>query len=99
MWVLVIERSVGRKTVSVAVAVLPVPPLLEVTWTELFLTPKVVAVTSTLIVHEAPAGRAPFEALIVELPAVARTVIVPAVQLPVRFVGLLTTTPEGRVSV
>jgi hypothetical protein len=41
----------GEPTVRFAVPVLPVPPLVEVTWTLLFFTPVEVPVTFTVIVH------------------------------------------------
>ena len=88
-------------TVRLALDVFPGPPSVEVTCTELFLTPAVVPVTSTEKLHVEPgAGDAvnvPPDKLMVPLPAVA--VIVPLPHDPVTFGGVATTSPEGKVSV
>jgi len=87
----------GATTVRLALDVLPVPPFVEVTVTELLLTPAVVPVTLTVIVHVMP-NVAP-DRLTVDEPAVA--VVVPPEQKPlwVRPLGVATTSPAGSVSV
>jgi len=88
----------GAMTLMLADAVPPLPPSLEVTaLVTLFLSPAVVPVTFTENVHELLAGRVPPDKLITLLPAVA--VIVPPPQLPVRPLGVDTTSPAGSVSV
>jgi len=87
----------GEATDSVAVAVLPVPPLVELTVTELFLAPEVVPVTLTENVQVPPAAMAAPLRLTVLDPAVA--VMVPPPQVPVRPLGVETTRPDGNVSV
>lgn len=88
---------VGSFTSTLAVAVLPVPPLVELTVTVLVFRPVVVPVTLREKVQEAlPAKVAP-DRLTVPEPAVA--VIVPPPQLPDRPLGLATVKPEGRLSV
>src|SRR5438445_555323 len=83
----------GPTTVSVAIAVLPVPPLSEVTVTLLFFTPIVVPVTLTENVQDAPAASvAPLSDMLVE-PGTA--VIVPPSQEPTTPAGVLTTRPAG----
>lgn len=89
-------------TSSVAVAVLPVPPSVEVICTELFLVPAVVPVTFvTVKKHEPLAANVPPEMLTAPAPDVA--VIVPcddpAVQFPDRPLGMETTRPARKVSV
>jgi hypothetical protein len=91
---------VGATTVTLSDAVFPVPPLLEVTVTELLLRPDVVPVTLTLKVHDEPAGSVPLDALIVPEPAVAvPTSDAPPLQEPVMPLGVATTNPDGNVSV
>jgi hypothetical protein len=86
----------GATTVMEALEVLPVPPLVEVTWTLLFFTPAVVPWTFTETVQLAPgASDAPLK-LTEEEPAVA--VAVP-LQVVFRLFGVATTSPAGRVSV
>jgi hypothetical protein len=86
----------GATTVMLAAAVLPVP-LLEVTVTELFLTPAVVPVTLTFTSHSTnPAPIVPPERLIVFEPAVA--VAVPP-QLLNSPLGVATISPAGKLSV
>src|SRR5437899_3098759 len=87
----------GATTVRLAFEVLPVPPSVEVTWTELFGTPAVVPVTSTENVHWELLAIVPPERLIEPLPATA--VIVPAPHEPVMVGVAATTTPAGKVSV
>ena len=88
-------------TVRLALEVLPVPPSVEVTCTELFFNPAVVPVTSTEKLHVDPAvGDAvnvPPDRLMLPLAAVA--VIVPLPHDPVTFGGVATTTPDGKLSV
>ena len=86
----------GAKTVIEAVAVLPVPALVEVTWTLSLFTPAVVPFTSTLNVQFALAAIDCPIRLIVEAPATAVTV---PVQVPPMFVGLATTSPAGKLSI
>ena len=86
----------GATTVIVAFAVLPVPALVEVTWTLLLFRPAVVPCTSTDAVQlEFGASDWPLR-LTLEDPAAA--VIVP-VQLPPTLAGVATTRPAGRLSV
>jgi hypothetical protein len=87
----------GFTTAMLAVAVFPVPPLVEVTVTELFCTPAVVPVTLTENVQEAPAARDAPDKLTVDAPAVA--VMVPESQVPLITLGVETTNPAGRMSV
>src|SRR5205085_9596683 len=88
-------------TVIEAFAVLPLPPSVEVTCTELFFTPAVVPVTFTENVQEDPAAgdavSVPPERLMLPLPATA--VMVPLPQVPVSPFGVATTRPAGRLSV
>jgi len=86
----------GVMTVSVAFDVLPVPPLVEVTWTLLFLVPTVVACTSSAIVHDALAARVAPDRLADVAKATA--VAVPP-QVLVRLFGLATRRPAGKLSV
>lgn len=82
-------------TVTLAEAVLPVPPLPDVTAVVvLFFTPNVVPVTFTEKL-QAPGARLFAEKLIVPLPAVA---VALAAQAPVSPFGVETTRPEGSVS-
>src|SRR5436853_251649 len=85
-------------TVTVAFAVLPLPPSTDVTaLVTLFLTPAVVPVTFTLKVHVPFAGRVAPVRLIVPEPAVA--VMVPPPHVPASPFGVATTSPAGRLSV
>ena len=86
----------GATTVMEALEVLPVPPLVEVTWTLLFFTPAVVPVTFTETVHEAPGVSVAPLKLTDEDPPTA--VAVPPHVL-VRFGVEATTSPAGRLSV
>jgi hypothetical protein len=87
----------GASTWTVAVAVLPVPPSVEVTaLVVLTCAPAAVPVTLTENVQEPLAAIVPPLRLIVFVPAVA--VIVPAPQVPVRPFGVETTRPAGSVS-
>jgi hypothetical protein len=86
----------GATTVSEALAVLPVPPSIEVTLTLLFLAPAVVPVTFRLKLQDAPAPSVPPDKLTEDDPARA----VPApVQVVVSALGVATTSPAGRLSV
>ena len=87
----------GATTLTLAEAVPPVPPSVEVTLpVVLFLVPAVGPVTFTLNVQELLAAIVPPERLIVPEPATA--VIVPLPQVPVRPFGVETTRPPGKVS-
>jgi hypothetical protein len=87
----------GPTTVMLAFDVFPVPPLVEETVTELFLTPAVVPVTFTKKVQELLIPSVAPERLTLEEAAVA--VIVPPPHAPVSPFGVATTTPAGRLSV
>jgi hypothetical protein len=86
----------GATTVSVAFAVLPVPPSVEVTVTLLFFTPAVVPVITTETVQLAPAASVPPVRLTEPLPSTA--VAVPP-QVLLRLPGVATTIPAGILSV
>src|SRR5215469_13055275 len=97
-WVLVIVGS-GASTSMVAVAVPPVPALVELTVpVVLTLCPPVVPTTFTENVQEPPAAIVPPERLTTENPEMVPVVIVPAPQEPVRPFGLATASPAGSVS-
>src|ERR1035438_9064698 len=85
-------------TVTLAEAVPPVPPSVElIVPVVLFLTPAVVLVTFTAKVHAALAASvAPAKPT---LPEPATAVIVPPPHVPLRPFGVLTTSPAGSVSV
>jgi len=86
----------GLATVKLAEAVLPVPPLLEVTVpVVLFFTPEVVPVTFTVSVHETLIATEPPLRLTLPPPAVA--VAVPP-QVSFSAFGVATTSPLGNVS-
>jgi hypothetical protein len=87
----------GETTVTLAFDVLPVPPLVELTVTLLFFNPAVLPVTLTVKLQEAFAARVAPDKLTEVVPAVA--VIVPPPQLPVKPLGVETTSPEGKLSV
>ena len=89
--------GVRALTVSVALAVLPVPPLVEVTAeVVLVLSPGLVPVTLIENVQDAAAARvAPVRLTL--LPPAA-TVMVPPPHEPVRPLGVATTSPAGNVS-
>jgi hypothetical protein len=89
-------RSGGPTTVIDAFDVLPVPPSVEVTVTELFLTPAVVPVTLTETVQLTLAASVPAERLTDVPPATA--VAVPP-QVLVRFGVEAITRPAGKLSV
>lgn len=76
---------------------MPVPPLVEVTVTELFCTPPLIPVTFTENVQVAAAARVAPERLTDAEPAAA--VMTPPPQEPVRPLGVETSRPPGRVSV
>jgi hypothetical protein len=86
----------GPVTVIEAFDVLPVPPSVEVTVTELFFTPAVVPCTLTETVQLALAASVPAERLMVPEPATA--VAVPPQVLFSAF-GVATTKPAGKLSV
>lgn len=80
-----------------AMAMLPVPPFVELTVALLFFTPAAVPVTLIEKVQELSAGR---EALLrFTIPVAWVAVIVPPPQLPDNPFGVATTNPEGRLSV
>jgi len=88
----------GETTVSVALAVLPFPPLAEVTAAVvLVMLPPDVPFTFTLKVHEPFAPMLPPDKLTLLAPAVA--VMVPPPHVPVRPFGVATARPAGNVSV
>lgn len=80
-----------------AIAVFPVPPLVELTVTLLSWTPAVVPVTLTLNVQFELVARVAPDSETVPVPGVA--VIVPPPQPPVKPLGVATVSPDGRVSV
>src|SRR5271167_1720663 len=83
-------------TVICAVAVLPVPPLSELTVTELICTPSLLPVTFTENVQVAPAAsEAPVKDTVFE-PGVA---VATPLQVLVKALGVATNKPAGRVSV
>ena len=87
----------GATTLTLAVAVPPVPPSVEVTLpVVLVCRPAAMPVTFTENVQEALAAIVPPLRLITFVPAVA--VIVPAPQVPVRPFGVEITRPAGSVS-
>ncbi len=81
----------GAFTRTLAVLVLPVPPLVEPTVTELFFRPVVLPVTLTENVHVWPAVKVALAKLIVVVPAVA--IMVPPPQVPDKPFGVDTTKP------
>src|SRR6516165_7257952 len=89
--------AVRALTITVAVAVLPVPPFVEETApVMLVLPPATVPVTLTENVQDAAAARvAPVRLTL--LPPAA-TVMVPPPHEPVRPLGVATTSPAGNVS-
>lgn len=86
----------GEITVMDALDVLPVPPLVDVTCTELFFAPDVVPCTVTETVHDAPAPRLAPVSVTEDDPFAA--VAVPP-QVLFRLPGVATTRPAGRLSV
>src|SRR5262245_50998293 len=94
---LAIVGAVRVPTISVAVALLPVPPFVEVTAeVVLFLLPAVVPVTLIENVQDPAAARVAPERVTLPLPAVA--VMVPPPHEPVRPLGVATERPAGNVS-
>src|SRR5262249_56559284 len=88
----------GASTFTLAVAVLPVPPSVEVTApVVLVCKPAAVPVTFTENVQLLFAAMVPPDRLITFVPAVA--VMVPAPPVPVRPFGVEVTRPAGSVSV
>jgi hypothetical protein len=86
----------GPTTAMEAFAVLPVPPLEEVTVTLLFFTPGVVPVTFTENAQEAFWGNRALDRLTEDEPAVA---VIAQPQAPINPFGVATTRPEGKLSV
>jgi hypothetical protein len=86
----------GPTTAMEAFAVLPVPPLEEVTVTLLFFTPGVVPVTFTENAQEAFWGNRALDRLTEDEPAVA---VIAQPQAPINPFGVATTKPEGKLSV
>ena len=86
----------GATTVTVALAVFPVPWLAEDTDTELFCVPSAVPITLAVTVQLATGASDPPDRLTVVDPAVA--VAVPP-QLLVTAGGVATASPAGRLSV
>ncbi len=88
----------GASTLTEAVALVPVPPSVDVTFpVVLFSSPAPIPVTFTAKVQELLAAIVPLLRLITFVPGVA--VIVPLPQEPVRPFGLAMTRPAGIVSV
>ena len=88
----------GKTTATVANAVPPLPPSIEVTEpVGLFCTPVAVLVTFTLNVQDAFVDRAAAERLILLPPGFAA--IVPPLHEPLNPLGVETTSPAGSVSV
>ena len=95
-WVFVMVRS-GPRTVMLAVAVLPVPLLVEVTAPLVLVTkPWATAITFTENVHDELVAMVAPERLMVLEPAAA--VMVPPPQEPLSPLGVATTRAAGRVS-
>jgi hypothetical protein len=86
----------GATTVRLALDVLPVPPLEEVTVALLFFTPGIVPVTFTENVQEAFWGSRALDRLTEDEPAVA---VMAQPQAPVSPFGVAITRPEGKLSV
>jgi hypothetical protein len=87
----------GATTLMEALAVPPVPPSVEVTLpVVLFCCPAAVPVTFTENVQEALAASVAPDRLMTFVPVVA--VIVPPPQVPVKPLGVETTSPAGKVS-
>jgi hypothetical protein len=87
----------GATIVRPAIDVLPVPPLVEVTVTELDAATAVIPFTFTEKVQVAPPVSVAPDRVMEVAPAVA--VMVPPPQEPVRLFGVETTKPGGSVSV
>jgi hypothetical protein len=87
----------GATTVMLALAVLPVPALADVTVTLLLLAPAAAPVTFTTMVQEPETGSVAPDREMEELPADA--VIVPPPQLPVSPLGDAICNPVGKLSV
>ena len=95
---MVMVGGVRALTVSVALAVLPVPPLVEVTAeVVLVLSPGLVPVTLIENAQEAPAARVAPVRLTLVPPTAAE--MVPPPHEPVRPLGVATKSPAGNVSV
>lgn len=86
----------GATTVMDAVAVFPVPAVVEVTVTMLFSTAALVPVTFTETVHDALSASVPPDKLTDPNPPTAVTV---PPQLPLTPLGVSTTRPAGKESV
>ena len=87
----------GATTVIDAFEVLPTPPSVELTVTELFFTPAVLPVTLSEKLQLALGANEAAESPTLEVPATA--VIVPPPQEPDNPFGVVTTRPAGRLSV
>ena len=88
----------GASTFTLADAVPPVPPSVDVTLpVVLFCNPAAVPVTLTAKVHDELAAIVPPDRLIVLLPAVA-VMVPPPPQVPTSPFGVATTNPAGKVS-
>src|SRR5512142_2250855 len=86
----------GPTTVMEALEVLPVPALVEVTWTLLFFTPAVVPCTLTETVQLVPGARLAPVKDTDEDPSTAAAV---PLHVLFRLPGVATTSPAGRLSV
>ena len=92
-----LEMEGGATTLTLAEAVVPLPPSVEVTLpVTLFWTPAAVPVTFTENEQGVPGARAAPERLTTPVPAVA--VIVPPPQDPLNPLGVETVSPAGSVS-
>src|ERR1700736_4277091 len=90
--------ATGATTTSEAVAILPVPPFVEVTAPVVLSMVRADApVTFTTKVQELLATMTPAESVTLVAPAAA--VIDPPPHEPLRPAGVLTTSPDGRASV
>lgn len=87
----------GSVTVNAAFDTALIPPSLEFSWTELFLTPPVVPTTLTEKTHPVPAPKVPPARLTLLEPATLVTV--PPQDEPTKLTGVDTTKPAGKLSV
>jgi hypothetical protein len=87
----------GATTVTLALAVLPVPALAEVTVTLLLLAPAAAPVTFSTMVQEPETGSVAPDREMEEVPADA--MIVPPPQLPLSPLGDAISNPAGKLSV
>jgi len=94
------EITGADATVKEALAVPPVPPLVElIAPVVLFFTPEVVPVTLTVTVQVAPTATVMLDATTLEVPAVAVTDGAPQLPLVASPFGVPTTSPAGKLSV